>query len=324
VSRRSTLRHALHDAWQLSLAPGLPARWPWPRAWAAWRRLASRPELYAEAVAAAAVAAEVVPITDAAAFARDVRLTWLLDIADLYRSRRHGLDWWPDAFEVEGAWPRQGPFVALTFHYGTGLCICRSLRQAGHRNRFLSGRFEAGAFRSRPLLGRYGRLRLAEVERLGGEPVAYRPRVRAELLDTLARGSSVIGLVDVPPRLAPRGQHPVSLLGHRASLPDGLLLLARDAGVPIVPCWVEIDFATGRRRLVIGAARAPEPVGPALAALAADLERLVRAQPAAWMFWREWRQWLQDAATCAAVDTFSNADAGGRLAPSEPATGFLA
>jgi hypothetical protein len=318
------LRHALHDAWQLSLVPALPGRLPWPRAWGLWRRLAARPGLYADAVAAAAIAAEFVPVGDAASFERNVRLTWLLDIADLHLSRRHGLDWWPDAFEIDGAWPRQGPFVVLTFHYGTGLCICRSLRQAGHRNRFLSGRFDADAFRARPLLGRYGRVRLAEVERLGGEPVVCRPGVREVLLDTLARGTSVVGLVDVPPRLAPRGQHAVPLLGREASLPDGLLRLAADAGVPIVPCWVEIDFTTGRRRLVIGAPRAPEPIGPALAALAADLERLVRAQPAAWMFWREWRDWLQDARRCTATGTFSNVDAGVRLAPSEPATGFLA
>jgi hypothetical protein len=324
VSLRATLWHALHDAWQLSLAPGLPARLPWPRAWALWRHLAARPELYADAVAAAAVAAEYLPIADAAAFARDVRTTWLLDIADLHLSRRHGLDWWPNAVAVDGAWPREGAFVAVTFHYGTGLCICRSLRQAGHRSRFLSGRFEPHAFRGRPLLYRYGRRRLAEVERLGGAPVAYRPGVRQALLDTLARGVPVIGLIDVPPRLAPRGQHPVTLLGQPASLPDGLLVLARDAGVPIVPCWVEIDFATGRRRLVIGAARAPEPVASMLAALAADLDRLVRAQPAAWMFWQEWRDWLRDAPRVSAAGTFSNADAGGRLAPSNPATGSFA
>ncbi len=102
--------------------------------------------------------------------------------------------------------------------------------------------------------------------------------------------------MDVPPRLAPRGQRPVELLGHPASLPDGLLQLAADADVPIVPCWVELDFASGRRRVVIGEARAAAPFDATLSAIAATLDGLIRASPAAWMFWREWSGWLRDAA----------------------------
>lgn len=321
---RAVRRQAWRDAWQVRIAPGWPTWLPWPLAYACLRRLAARRHLLQEPVAAAGAAPDYLPIADREAFERDVRTTWLLDAADLYLSRRRGLDWWPDDIAVEGAWPREGAFVVVTFHCGTGLCVFRSLRRAGHRSRFLSARFERAAFAQRPQLYRYGSLRMAEVERLGGEPVAYRPGVRQELLGTLARGVPVVGLIDVPPRLAPRGQHPVTLLGERASLPDGLLTLAREAGVPIVPCWVEIDFATGRRRLVIGAARAPEPVASTLAALAADLDRLIRAQPAAWMFWQEWRAWLRDAARGSGAGTFSNPDAGGRLASSTSATGFSA
>jgi lauroyl/myristoyl acyltransferase len=146
------------------------------------------------------------------------------------------------------------------------------------------------------LLHRYGTERLAEVERITGAPIAYRPGARETLLDALAHGTSVIGLIDVPPRLAPRGQRPVELLGRPASLPDGLLQLATDAGVPIVPCWVEVDFANGRRRVVIGEARAAAPFDAALAEIAATLDRLIRTSPAQWMFWRELNGWLCDAA----------------------------
>lgn len=316
------VRATWRDAWQLSLAPTLPARLAWRHAWACYRRFAAHPALFAESVAAAAAAPDYLPIADIAAFQRDVRLTTLLDVADLQASRRQSLDWWPQHVSVQGAWPRTGAFVVVTFHYGTGLWICRALRRDGRHSQFLSARFERAAFARRPLLHRYGTQRLAEVERLGGEPIAYRPGVRPTLLDTLARGVPVIGLIDVPPRLAPRGQHPLQLLGQPASLPDGLLALARDAGVPIVPCWVEIDFANGRRRVVIGEARAPEPVAGVLTELADILDRLIRTQPAAWMFWQEWGDWLRDAAPLHAAGAFSNADAKGRLVDSNPATGF--
>ena len=308
------LRQLPGDAWMLSIAPGWPARLPWPLAYACYRRLARQRVLFRDAANAAMIATEYLPIDDVDAFLRDVRTLWLLDIADLKLSRRRPLDWWPDHVTTEGAWPRSGAFVVVTFHYGTGLWLCRALRRSGHRSVFLSARFEREAFAARPLLHRYGASRLAEVARICGEPIAYRPGARRTLLDALARGVSVIGLIDIPPRLAPRGQRPVHLLGHRASLPDGLLTLAHEAQVPIVPCWVELDFASGHRRVMIGEARSPDPFDATLADLAAVLDGLVRAQPAGWMFWQEWRDWLHDATPLHAPDAFSNPKAGGTLA----------
>ncbi|MCK9537579.1 hypothetical protein [Dokdonella sp.] len=311
-------RASLGDVWQLSLAPGSVARLPWPLAWRLSQQLARRSGLYAESVAAAASAPEWLPLDDSAAFQRKLRLVTLLDIVDLHWSRRHALDAWPAQVQIAGAWPAQGAFVAITFHYGTGLWLCRALRRAGHKSQFLSARFERSAFARRPLLYRYGVQRLAEVERIGGEPVARRPGVRKTLLDTLARGSAVIGLIDVPPRLAPHGQHPVSLLGQPASLPDGLLRLAAVAGVPVVPCWVEVDFTSGERRVVIGQAQSPQPAEAVLEQLAASLDRLIRAEPGAWHFWCEWPAWLRDAAPLHAAG-FSNAAAKGRLQESAAA-----
>jgi phosphatidylinositol dimannoside acyltransferase len=291
------LRGWLADTWTLSIAPGWPSYLPWPLAYACYRALARQRSLYADFASGATCAPEYIPIADFDAFLHDVRTMHLLDVADLALSRRKPVEWWPDQIDVVGEWPRSGAFVAVTFHYGTGLWICHALRHAGHRSMFLSGRFERDAFEARPLLHRYGTERLAEVERITGSPIAYRPGARETLLEALAQGVSVIGLIDVPPRLAPRGQRPVELLGRPASLPDGLLQLAADADVPIVPCWVELDFASGRRRVGIGEARAAAPYDATLVEIAATLDRLIRKSPAEWMFWREWSGWLSDAAT---------------------------
>ncbi|MET0231073.1 MAG: hypothetical protein ABW186_09105 [Rhodanobacteraceae bacterium] len=293
---KSDIGSRWHDTWMLRIAPGVPTLMPWPLAYACYRRFARDVSLFDDATSAAKIAADYVPIADLDAFLDDVRVTHLLDVADLLLSQRKPLDWWPAHVDIAGTWPQSGAVVAVTFHYGTGLWLCRALRRAGRRSTFVSARFERDAFEARPMLHRYGERRLAEVERLTGAPITFRPGARTTLLDALARGISVIGLVDVPPRLASRGQRPVELLGRPASLPDGLLTLASEARVPIVPCWVEIDFATGRRRVVIGEARAPGPFDAALAELAGMLDRLIRASPAAWTFWREWHAWLADAA----------------------------
>jgi phosphatidylinositol dimannoside acyltransferase len=287
------LARTLADLWSLVLLPAITARMPARFAYRCCRWFARG--VFGEAARAAAVAASYVPIADPLAFARNARATVLLDVVDLHLSRRRPLDWWPEDVDVSGEWPA-GAFVAVTFHYGTGIWLCRALRRSGHSSVFVSARFEREEFAQRPLLHRYGLQRLAEVERIGGEPIAYRPGVGTRLRDALMRNVPVIGLIDVPPRLAPNGQRPISLLGRRASLPDGLLRLAAAARVPVVPCHVEIDFASGRRRVVIGEARMPAPIQPTLEAIAAVLDGLLRAQPAAWMFWREWPGWLRDVA----------------------------
>lgn len=292
----SRWRASLHDFWLLYLAPWLPSWLPWGCAYRCYRAIARSPRMYPEpARAAMANAPACVPIDDVHAFARDVRTVWLLDAVDLALSRRHRRDWMPAHVTVRGRWPA-GAFVAAGFHYGTGLWAFHDLRRNGRDAVFVAARFDRADFARHPWRYRYGVARVAEIERIGGEAVAFRPGVRPRLLDALARGVPFVSLVDTPPRHAPRGQRPLHLLGRPASLPDGSVLLAREAGVPIVPFWVEIDLQSGLRTLVIGEPIAAEPVDAALVALASILDRLIRAQPAAWLFWNEWPAWQQDAA----------------------------
>jgi hypothetical protein len=318
---RPSLRVRLHDAWILYLAPWLPSWLPWPLAYRCYRFLARFRHMFPEpAAAAVAIAPDYLEIADVAAFERDVRTVWLLDAVDLYLSRRRRTDWLPEHVEVQGEWP-SGAFVAVSFHYGTGLWVFRDLRRHGRDVKLVAARFDPGDFRAYPMRYRYGAARFAEVERISGERNAYRPGIRAKLLDALARGVPVISVMDMPPRMAPRGQRAVHFLGRPASLPDGSLALARDAGVPIVPYWVEIDLDRGRRRLVIGHAIAPDSPDAALAGLAATLDRLIRAQPAAWLFWNEWPDWIRDAAPLHARPPFSNEAAEGRLSDGTPVAG---
>jgi len=291
----SRLRRNATDAWILYAAPWLPSLLPWRWAYRCYRWLARFTHMYPEpANAAVAIAPQYLTITDVDAFARDVRTVWLLDAVDLALSRRHRADWLPWHVAVRGQWPG-GSFVAAGFHYSTGLWVFRDLRKNERDAVLVAARFERDDFAHHPVRYRYGAARFAEVERISGKANAYRPGVRERLLDALARGVPVVSVLDMPPRLAPRGQRPVTLLDRPASFPDGSLVLARDAGVPIVPYWVEVDFASGLRTLVIGEPIEPEPIEAALDVLAAILDRLIRVQPAAWLFWNELPTWIADA-----------------------------
>lgn len=318
--RKFRLRDQIRDFWMLRLAPACLTRLPWPLAYAGCRFLARFAHMFHEPTdAAAAVAPGYLPIADSKAFKRDVRTVWLLDAMDLYLSLRHRTDWLPRHVEVRGAWPQAGAFVALSFHYGHGLWVFRDLRRNGRDSVLVSARFERSAFDRHPVRYRYGVTRMGEVERISGEPNAYRPGVRDKLLDALRRGVAVLGVFDMPPRLAPRGQWPVHFLDQPTSLPDGMLTLAGEAGVPVVPCWVEVDLARGRRTLVIGDAIAPAPVAQTLAQLAGTLDRLIRAQPAAWLFWNELPAWIRDAQPLHGAQAFSNPPAEDRLQEADPA-----
>ncbi|MBL8300905.1 MAG: hypothetical protein JNN30_21395 [Rhodanobacteraceae bacterium] len=297
----TTLRSQLADAWQFFVAPALAALLPWPLGYR-WLRWLSRrnTSVFAEpAQAAAAIAPDHLPVSDREAFAANVRLNCLWDTTDLYlslgRRRRAALPWY---VQQVGEWPRDTHFVAAGSHHGHGHWVFRSLAHAGFDASFISARWNRADYPGHPLRYWYGRLRGSDVQRLGGRPVVFRPGARAQLARVLDERAVVVSLLDIPPRLAPRGQQPVRLLGKAVSFPDGTLELARAAGVPVVPYWMEFDLERGIRRLVIG--EALDPADPAtLQKLADQLDRAIRLTPSAWFFWPEWPCWIADATEAA-------------------------
>ncbi len=140
----------------------------------------------------------------------------------------------------------------------------------------------------------YGDLRIASVEKLAGTESVFRPHIR-RALQAIESGKTATALIDVPPRLAAHGQKPVTLLDLPASLPNGLIKLARSCHVPLVPFWTEFDFERGTRTLTIG-----EPIdakdADALQKFADILTQQIRRTPEAWYFWGELAHWIEDAA----------------------------
>jgi hypothetical protein len=285
------------DFWVLLVVPGLPSLLPWRAAWACYRVLARLPILLEKQTQEAAGTVEdYLPVADHRALTRRMRLLRMVDFADLFFARKTPVASAPEGhFHARGEWPAQA-FIAVGFHYGSGMWMLRDLNRKGRRTVVVAAPFEPGDYKGRRVYLACARTRYREMERSAGAAPAYRPRVREKLLQALEQGDVVMSLLDLPPRLVPAQQQPIDLLGQPASLPIGVLQLAAAAGVPVVPWWVETD-ARGVRTLVIEHGRDPHDVAGNLAYFASLLDRLVLADPAAWNFWSEWPIWMRDAET---------------------------
>lgn len=285
------------DACLLVVVPAIAAVLPWSLGWR-WLRYWSRKPWGAFADAANValpIARQWLQIEDEAVFAERMRLLWLMDGCDLYASMlRPRRTRPPRHVEQLGQWPKKSGFIALGFHYGVGHEVLRNLAAANFDYTFVSGRWRREDYPGLPVRYWYGRLRARDIARIGGRPIAYRPGIKQTLDQTLREACVIIGLIDLPPRLAPRQRHKVKLLSHKLSLPGGMIELAREAGVPVVPYWVEFDEQMYRRRVCIGEPIATDDIDTALAEVARILDKCIRAAPYAWMLWPELPGWASE------------------------------
>lgn len=292
------LGRQLVEAMMFFVVPGIAALLPWKLGWR-WLRWWARREsgpFNEPARAAVAVASKYLDVGDEKAFATRVRMVWLIDYCDFLLSitRRRRI-WHPWHVQRVGEWPREGAFIAAGFHHGACYWLYRILAEAGHDCMTISIRWDREEYRQHPVRYWYGRLRYWDMERISRLPIAYRPGIKPMLKQALASGAAVLSLVDLPPRMAPRGQRSVRLLDQDLSFTEGVVELAREAGVPVVPFWVEFDTDFYTRRFCIGAPLDPTDVDATLQTLASILDRQIRRAPEAWIFWSELPRWIEDA-----------------------------
>lgn len=280
------LRQEFRDLIELVLLPGAAIFLPWPVCFRFYRYLSRRSWLYAERTAQALAAAqEVMPVGDPARWCAAYRLIQLVDHGDLYLSRFRSDRWMRKYLDVSGAgWPKKAPFLAITFHWGTGLWSLRHLRSQGMITAFLSVRLDKKAFANRLIAYCYSRLRIGEVERVGLAKVIYKGGSVPRLMATLRQERAVVALIDVPPGKG-QGCLPVQLFQRQAWLPSGLIRLAVSERIPVVAFTVSLDHETGRRHLRI---TGPLPIHaqyPLAEALAGCFSEAISQDPSAWHFW---------------------------------------
>lgn len=193
--------------------------------------------------------------------------------------------------EVHGQWPKTA-FVAISFHFGTGLLGLAHLHHYGGLSAFISRPYATEEFIQRKYHARGVNARLQGIAAATGHPIIFTGGNYEKLADILKTGVSICGLMDTPVR---PGQRFVlaPLFGRQIKMPTGLLRLAQEAGVPVVIFSVTPDLRSGKRVLRI---EVPMPVENAesMSTIARSVtqhfEERIKSLPAAWYFWPQFSQ----------------------------------
>ncbi|QBQ53526.1 hypothetical protein [Nitrosococcus wardiae] len=280
------LRQEFKDLVELVLLPGTAIFLPWPLCFRLYRYLSRYSWLYGEQTAQALAAAQsIIPVADPARWCAAYRLIQLVDHGDLYLSLFRSDRWMCKYLSFTGSdWPKNTPFLAITFHWGTGLWSLRHLRSQGITAAFLSVRLDKKIFAHRRVAYYYARLRLREVERVGSAQVIYKGGSVPRLLATLRQGKSVVALIDVPPS---EGGNclPVQLFQRQAWWPSGLVRLAVNEAIPAVAFTVSLNHATGQRYLHVTGPLPSQDQHQLVEALAGCFSEAISRDSPAWHFW---------------------------------------
>lgn len=272
------------DLFELFGLPALVAALPWRFGTRLCRRLAARRLYAAETEAARQAASGVLPGADDD-WARRYRLSRLFDHADLFLMLTRGRRWLNDWLDVEGAWPERGPFVVVTFHYGSGFWSIRHLRRAGFIVQAVRRGFDRALFGPAWALYWYIRIRTWVTDRAFGLPTlpddAHSLR---RMRQALRQGRCILGLFDVPVEAGRRAVE-AEFFGRPARFPFGLVYLARLEAVPIVVYTVTTDAASGRKHLRIFPPITVADEQQAGREVVAHLEAAIRAKPSEWHHW---------------------------------------
>jgi phosphatidylinositol dimannoside acyltransferase len=212
------------------------------------------------------------------------RLLKMIDQVDAWLVATRSRSWIARHVDVEGTWP-SAPFVAMGFHYGAGAFALKHLRSTGTRGHFLAQRVDAGEMAQDRVSYWSQRLRERFTEFAAGTRFIATGGSFNQLRDVLSRGEVAVVLADSP-QTAGRKTQTARLLGREFALPTGVLELARQSGVPLIPWSMHFDHETGRRKLKI------YPALPTAAdntqwtnEYAGILEALMREDPSGWHLW---------------------------------------
>jgi hypothetical protein len=192
--------------------------------------------------------------------------------------------WRQRSFAVEGGahLPPAGPVVVASFHLSGGFRVFDALKERGFRPAFLRVPFSGQGSRYQRTIewARAHHFRRVLGDRLIEVGAGARERLRAHL----GEGGAVVALIDVPPdSLGLRDTATAVLFGREVQLPVGLMRLACDTCVPVLPYDGRIE--NDGRVLTFHPRAAGDTPEEILRATVASLELVIRQRPWDWQGW---------------------------------------
>lgn len=267
------------------LLPGVVSGLPWSAGMSVLRRVARTAKAQRGAAEAARVAEQFGVLRDERAFRERFALYRLVDHADLFLPHIRSFDWFERWTTRSGpAWPVQGAYIAVTFHFGAGMWTMRDLGRHALGVKWIHAPVVDSTTLVERLAGAVGRARIASVARFAGAPTIPTGGARRQADAWLARGGAVTVLHDAP-HFGNRETLEVPFLGRSLHLPTGLGHLVVAAGVPVYFYTTRLELEGVRRRLHVRGPFAFDSVEGFTVAAGRFLEQEVAADPAAWHLW---------------------------------------
>ena len=194
--------------------------------------------------------------------------------------------------DLNGAWPGSPGFAAIGGHYGAGIAVLWSLREAGLRPRFALHPPNRGQLRHRPLGYLWSLLRFRLVRRLCPDGPVVTPGAYETLDRILVEGETTpVLLLDTPATTAEADDSPWAIDLGRCRLPlrQGARRLVETHDVDRVMFWARSCPETGEVQIDI------QPVAGSLSdGWPRSAHRVIEAQPEQWQFWPFVRGALRD------------------------------
>lgn len=278
---------------ELIVTPALASVLPWSLNYALQKQFSRFPHIYGEETTRAESSARASGLCETGrVWRRQYRLNRIVDGADPWVSRFRSDRWLERHVVVEGAWPEDGAFVATSMHWGTGLWAMRHIRrQRGPVSLVMRPESEWGDSCSWFMRHYYRRVE-GLIARAGGAPPIYTGSgTRARLEEALKGGRIVMAMLDVPRSLA-RESSAYEFLGQRAYFASGVVNIAVNLGVPVVPFSIGLDYGSGQRRLRIQPPIVGKDTDQTMIEISTYFDRMVRDQSPAWHLWHLHEEFL--------------------------------
>lgn len=178
---------------------------------------------------------------------------------------------------------REGPGILLSAHFGGGFWILPFLRSRGFSAHFFSADVRKEDYPRQVPLYLYYRLRSWAVERASGRKVLFKGEGREEMRRILKQGAWIIVLLDVPPLLV-KERIEATFFGKRVFFPKGIVSIAKEMNLPILPFFSYLDQGRSRRICFENPVRVKREK-ECVESLVRLIEGRILERPDHWHFW---------------------------------------